>query len=432
MKKKIIVLITLLCALLVYLAVFNHDKTPLIRQQSPHDHQTMKEKPVSIIVATDLHYLSSKLTDKGKFFTNMVNNADGKNMYYVEEITDAFVYTILKEKPEVLILSGDLTFNGEKESHIDLKKKLSKIEKNGTQILVMPGNHDVDRSSAAAFLGENYKLVDSVTKDEFAEIYQNDGLQQALQKDEHSLSYVYRVRRDLSILMVDSNAQKENVISDENLQWIETVLKEAQESGIKMLAVSHQNVLVHNPRFKDGFLIGQAEQLERLYRKYGVLANLSGHIHIQHIEHQNFPEILTSSLLVSPHQYGKITIDGSKIEYQVSPVPVERWAREQGLTDPILLQFAKESRHFMEEVAERKAADTVFKETLTDSEKSELITVFARMNADYFAGNKIDEKQYEATLKLWEEQGTAFHKNYIETILESAKENHHHIVVNLE
>lgn len=432
MKKKIIIIITLLSSLLIYFLGFNQDKTPLIRQQSPHVHQTMKEKPVSIIVATDLHYLSSKLTDKGKFFTNMVNHADGKNMYYVEEITDAFVYTMLKEKPEVLIISGDLTFNGEKESHLDLKKKLSKIEKNGTQILVMPGNHDVDRSSAAAFLGEDYKLVDSVTKDEFAKIYQKDGLQQSLQKDNHSLSYVYKVRKDLSILMVDSNAQKENVISDETLKWIETVLKEAQASGIKMLAVSHQNILVHNPRFKDGFLVGQAEQLERLYRKYGVVANLSGHIHIQHISHQDFPEILTSSLLVSPHQYGKINIDGSELEYQSHSISVERWARKKGLTDSILLNFAEESRHFMEEVAERKAADTVFKETLTDSEKSELITVFARMNADYFAGNKIDEKQYEAILKHWEEQGTAFHKNYIETILESAKENHHHTVVNLE
>ena len=54
--------------------------------------------------------MSRKLTDKGSFFTDMVNSADGKNIIYIEEITDSFVTTIIKEKPEILIISGDLTF----------------------------------------------------------------------------------------------------------------------------------------------------------------------------------------------------------------------------------------------------------------------------------------------------------------------------------
>ena len=37
-----------------------------------------QEKPVTIAVATDLHYLSSSLTDGGTFFTDLVKNADGK------------------------------------------------------------------------------------------------------------------------------------------------------------------------------------------------------------------------------------------------------------------------------------------------------------------------------------------------------------------
>ena len=59
-----------------------------------------QEKPINIAVATDLHYLSSSLTDGGSFFTDLVNNADGKNMFYIEEITESFVATIIREKPE--------------------------------------------------------------------------------------------------------------------------------------------------------------------------------------------------------------------------------------------------------------------------------------------------------------------------------------------
>ena len=39
---------------------------------------SIQEKPVNIAVATDLHYLSSSLTDGGTFFTDLVKNADGK------------------------------------------------------------------------------------------------------------------------------------------------------------------------------------------------------------------------------------------------------------------------------------------------------------------------------------------------------------------
>ena len=263
-----------------------------------------QEKPVTIAVATDLHYLSSSLTDGGTFFTDLVKNADGKNMFYIEEITESFVATMIQEKPEILILSGDLTFNGEKQSHLDLEQKLEKIKENGTQILVMPGNHDIDRSSAAGFFGDSYELVDTVSKEEFAKIYQDYGLQESIEKDDTSLSYLYRARKDLWILMLDSNSHGTNEISDQTFSWIEEILKDAKEQDIQVLAVSHQNLLAHNPYFTEGFLIHRAQELEALYEKYDVMANLRGHIHIQHIKDSGLPEILTSALPVSPHHYG--------------------------------------------------------------------------------------------------------------------------------
>lgn len=74
---------------------------------SPYAHLSAEEKPIHIVQATDLHYLSSQLTDDGDFFTNLVEDADGKNMLYIEEITEAFVTDMIAEQPEILILSGD-------------------------------------------------------------------------------------------------------------------------------------------------------------------------------------------------------------------------------------------------------------------------------------------------------------------------------------
>ena len=391
-----------------------------------------QEKPVNIAVATDLHYLSSSLTDGGTFFTDLVNNADGKNMFYIEEITESFVATMIQEKPEILILSGDLTFNGERQSHLDLEKKLSRIRQNGTQILVMPGNHDIDRSSAAGFFGDSYELVDTVSKEEFAKIYQDYGLQESIEKDDTSLSYVYRARKDFWILMLDSNSHGTNEISDQTFSWIEEILEDAKEQDIQVLAVSHQNLLAHNPYFTEGFLIHRSQELEALYEKYDVMANLSGHIHIQHIKDKGLPEILTSALPVFPHHYGMIQFDGNTLDYQAKILDVGAWAGEQGLTDQNLLDFSQASRAFMEEVATRKLESELLDSQLTSLERELLLQTFAQINADYFAGRSIDPVDHQQGLSLLQESGLAFYPSYIDSILKSAENGHESLQLELE
>ena len=391
-----------------------------------------QEKPVNIAVATDLHYLSSSLTDGGAFFTDLVENADGKNMFYIEEITESFVATMIQEKPEILILSGDLTFNGERQSHLDLEQKLEKIKENGTQILVMPGNHDIDRSSAAGFFGDGYQLVDTVSKEAFAKIYQDYGLQESIDKDDTSLSYLYRARKDFWILMLDSNSQGTNEISNQTFSWIEEILKDAREQDIQVLAVSHQNLLAHNPYFTEGFLIDQAQELEALYQQYAVVANLSGHIHIQHIQDKDLPEILTSALPVSPHHYGMIQFDGKTLDYQTKILDVASWARGQGLTDQKLLNFSQSSQAFMEQVAARKLEPDLLDSSLTDLERELLLRTFAQVNADYFAGRSIDPADHQQGLSLLQDHDLPFYPSYIDSILKSAEKGHESLQLEIE
>ena len=77
---------------------------------------TDREK-MTIYIASDVHYISPELTDNGPYFTSLIKSADGKAMQYIEEITDAFIDQMIISNPDAVILSGDLTFNGAKESH---------------------------------------------------------------------------------------------------------------------------------------------------------------------------------------------------------------------------------------------------------------------------------------------------------------------------
>lgn len=108
---------------------------------------------ITMFIATDLHYLAEGLNDKGKAFQTYLASGDGRQLNYVNEIVDAFGSELEKERPDILIISGDLTTNGEKESHLNLAEKLKYIQKSsGTQIFVIPRNHDIQNPWARGFL----------------------------------------------------------------------------------------------------------------------------------------------------------------------------------------------------------------------------------------------------------------------------------------
>ena len=106
-----------------------------------------------LLLASDIHYLSKSLTDFGDGFSYKVEHGDGKVVNYIWEITDAFIEAVEKEKPDLVILSGDLTLNGERQSHLDFAEKLEEIEDAGIPVIVIPGNHDINNTAAVQFVG---------------------------------------------------------------------------------------------------------------------------------------------------------------------------------------------------------------------------------------------------------------------------------------
>ena len=98
-----------------------------------------------VLTATDLHYLAPSLTDHGPLFWQVMEAGDGKVTEYCDEITSAFLEQAAALRPDALILTGDLTFNGEEASHLALAEKLAGAEAAGVPVFVLPGNHDLYR-----------------------------------------------------------------------------------------------------------------------------------------------------------------------------------------------------------------------------------------------------------------------------------------------
>lgn len=380
------------------------------------------EDALTLFVATDLHYLAPELTDNGSTFEQMIARGDGKVMAYSEELANAFVAQVISRHPDALILSGDLTFNGERASHEALADKLSRVTAAGIPVLVIPGNHDLNNRSAARFEGDGYERVDSVTAAEFREIYRACGYNDALSHDRTSLSYVAELSPELRLLMVDVNdATPQGEVDAQTLEWVEEQLAKAQRDGYRVIAVSHQNLLSHSSLISSGFTIGNAYALHELYAGAPVLCNLSGHVHLQHISEseEGIRDIATSSLAVFPNHYGVLTLTENELTYRTETVDVSAWAAAKGLTDPNLLDFSGYSEAFFKDTARRQALAAITR----NDQPEQMADFFADINAAYFAGRMDAFVPDTQLLERWRQQ-PAFLSLYIDSIAEELPRNH--------
>lgn len=387
------------------------------------------KEPITFIVATDLHYIAPSLIGDGSFFgTISETRNDGKLVHYAEEITDAFLDEIVAKRPQALILSGDLTLNGALESHKSLIEKLLRVKEQGIDILVIPGNHDVDMT-AVSYAGEKLQVAEAVTSDEFYSLYScfmQDGV---VSRDENSLSYIYNASEKLWILMLDTNIFGKGFVKDGTLLWLDEQLAMAKDKGIDVISVSHQNLYAHSEHLSFGYQLYNYQELIELYEKYSVQCNFSGHIHVQSIMNEGVPEIVTSSMAITGLHYGEIICDGRGFDYSIASVNVDRYAEEKGMTDENLLNCASYATDYFEEVARVQVRKSFKESELREDEVELLAETYAKINSAYFEGRRIDLSAYSDGIELWRDQGNSFFLRYIETMIKETESENQSITV---
>ncbi len=367
------------------------------------DVNSMNDGDLTLVQATDLHFIAPELTDHGQYFENMIEKADGKVMNYSNELAEAFVEEMLTLAPDAVILSGDVSFNGARRSHEVLAEKLRRISEAGIPVLLIPGNHDIEYSQAAKFSGDTFTRVASVTENEFGQIYNGLDGESVIARDPSSLSMVAQLSGGWRILLVDTNTvSSANSVSENTLLWVEQQLQNAQQAGAQVISVTHQTLLIHNSMFVGGFQVRNASELVDLYEKYHVHVNLCGHMHLQHITTENgLTDIVTSSLAITPAQYGRMEISegGQSFNYRTQSVDVSAWAEKQGTEDPDLLHFTEYAKKFFWDSSYRKGLSSA-----GNADNARLLAAYsADLNTAYFTGTMDSFSWNEELTKNWEQ-----------------------------
>lgn len=357
-------------------------------------------EPPRLMLVSDLHYMSASTHDDGKAFWNMVKSDDGKAHQYSEQLLDALAARALEEKPSALVLSGDITLNGEKENHLELAKKLKEIQDGGVPVVVIPGNHDIQNHNAAVYFGEKKEAAEYLTSgDDFYEIYHSFGYDQSPNRDPASLSYVYPVDPWHWLLMLDTCQYEDGNhvngrLKPETLKWLEVHLQVAQEHGIQVLPIGHHNLLWESRLYTDDCTMENYQEITALFEKYQVPLYVSGHLHVQRVKkHQPEPgeqqeygisEIVLGAVSLSPNHYGMLSWDDlGGMHFETNQLNLEGWI-------PEVENYEKWSEEFFKEIIRTQTEKKI--SLVPDDLKKIMADLYTDVYYDYCAGNRIEKE----------------------------------------
>lgn len=285
-------------------------------------------------VISDIHILAPELLQEdGAAFQKYVSH-DRKMLKESPDLLKASVDALLEKHPDVVLVTGDLTKDGEKLSHEYVAQRLLKpLREAGIRVYVVPGNHDVNNPHAVVFLGDTAQRTATVSSDEFAQCYQDYGYGQAIARDEYSLSYVVQLNDSVRLLAIDACKYEENDfdrnicvtggrIKPETMNFIRLQTADAAQQGCSMLAMMHHGLVRHwkwQDKVMADYLVDDWKKQAKAFGKLGLRLVFTGHFHAQDIAgfgkgNKAVYDIETGSTVSYPLPYRMIFFKGRQVQ----------------------------------------------------------------------------------------------------------------------
>ncbi len=211
---------------------------------------------LKIAVISDLHYMSPSLLPAdpaNDYFFKLYLAQDPKLIAFSDPILRQAIAELKTAKPDIVLVPGDLTKDGELLSHEGVIELLQELLDLNVKVFVVPGNHDVNNPEAFDFSVSPPVLTTKISAVDFASMYGDFGYDDAIYRDENSLSYICQPSEKLWILGIDACRYAENdeiavvggKIKPETLAWIQEKMAEVQANNITLLAMMHHGILQH-------------------------------------------------------------------------------------------------------------------------------------------------------------------------------------------
>ena len=301
-----------------------------------------------IAVLSDIHYMDpSLLPDTSSSAFKEYLKRDGKLLAESDAIMQEIISELLKAKPDLVLVPGDMTKDGELVSHWSMSEYLSQLINAGIKVRVIDGNHDIKNQHPYRYIGSKTEIVANIDTGLFKSIYANCGYRDALYTDPGSLSYVSEPLPGLWLISIDACKYWDGIpfdsmtggrITQKTMTWICARLAEAETKGKMVFGMMHPGLINHfidqDLLFK-GFVVDRSLTVSDSLMNAGLRIMFTGHFHandiVKKISGNEFLyDIETGSPIVYPCPYRMITyikdsaliISSDSITHTDYPIPM--------------------------------------------------------------------------------------------------------------
>ncbi len=130
----------------------NYDLKTINDNSTPSEiERCNKNREINIAIISDIHYMDKSLLVKDGPAFQAYLAKDPKLLEYSSYILRAAVRDIIRKRPNLVLIPGDLTKDGERISHERVASILKEFTMHGIKVVVTVGNHDVNNPEAQKY-----------------------------------------------------------------------------------------------------------------------------------------------------------------------------------------------------------------------------------------------------------------------------------------
>lgn len=288
---------------------------------------------MKLCILSDLHYLAA--SDQAIAAGNDLR-LYGESVPAAEEAIEA----VIRERPDVLILTGDLTSSGERASAEELAQKLKKVEQAGIRVYVINGDCDVRSGGLSPSEFRNLFWAYGYDGADDAAYYQPPDTDDA-NAVQGGLSYSVSPKPGVRLLMIDNEAytgdcssESGGTISDRLMNWILQQVKKAKQNGETLIAGMHRPLLPHKSGTISEALNGAIDHGTKIAQRFadaGLSYLFTGHMHETDVAKYTSPkgnwllDMETGSLVTYGAPIRTATVEGTQITLTSESVKEILW-----------------------------------------------------------------------------------------------------------
>lgn len=293
-----------------------------------------------IVVISDPHVMVEELLVKDGKAYQKYQKITTRMCDYSMAIFNQAIKDILamSPKPELVLIPGDISKDGELVNHLYVKSKLDELKEAGIASLVVPGNHDwgerrravyYDGDSTKAALtcvrfGSDQKSLEMIYADYgFKSCYTNSTkTSMPVDRESFSSTLTYACEPIKDVVLIGIDTGNNGVLSKKTLDWICSRALIASRAGKQVFAIMHYPLVTLDPKAHVRY---PSKKQDTDYNGYKIVRNrmadsgvkviFTGHTHIQEISkdwNANFSreiyDVTTGSICTYPCYYRVMTL----------------------------------------------------------------------------------------------------------------------------